>query len=96
MWQTSSNVFLISSLCFVVLSICKNDTTSPDNCGLSFSEYQKKKNHQLQQPLRKKDGRWVGLNMNAREGKVYLTNLASLLLWQLERVKAIPRVKKRN
>lgn len=43
MWQSSSTVFLISSLCFVVLSICKNDTTSQDNCGMSFSEYQKKK-----------------------------------------------------
>jgi hypothetical protein len=62
---------------------------------LSFSEYQKKtissSNH-----CEKKDGRWVGLNMNAREGKVYLANLASLLLWQLERLKAIPRVNKRN
>jgi hypothetical protein len=32
--------------------------------------------------------------MNAREGKVCLANLARLLLWQLERVKAIPRVLK--
>jgi len=62
---------------------------------MSFSEYQKKtissNNH-----CEKKDGRWAGLNMNAREGKVCSANLARLLSWQLERVKAIPRVNKRN
>jgi hypothetical protein len=62
---------------------------------LSFSAYQKKtfssNNH-----CEKKDRRWAGLNMNAREGKVCLANLARLLMWQPEPVKAIPRVNTRN
>jgi hypothetical protein len=34
--------------------------------------------------------------MHAGEGKVYLANVATLVWWQLERVKALPRVNKRN
>jgi hypothetical protein len=97
MWQSSSGVFLISSLCFAVLPTWKNDTTSQDNCGLSFSEYREKKDQFQPTSIEKKKTPWrEGIKHARHEGKVYLGNVAILLWWQLERVKAIPRVNNRE
>jgi hypothetical protein len=70
MWQSSSGVFLISSLCFAVLPTWKNDTTSQDNCGLSFSEYREKKDQfQPTSIERKKQRGGRGLNMQGTREK---------------------------